>query len=104
MIDASSLTLPHLFVDESLTKDQQLKRKPVVLLSAKRISAKKFKWEFELPGNGQMHTKIEIQQDNSWKAPYMNVWVHHCGPLCAAQPDASGNSAEVSCVQGLCNG
>eukprot|EP00756_Hemistasia_phaeocysticola_P041604 Hpha_TRINITY_DN16926_c1_g1::TRINITY_DN16926_c1_g1_i1::g.52732::m.52732 len=103
-VDALSLQTPHLFIDESLTGDAQLKRKPIVMLTAKKVSNKKFKFVFELPSNGQMHTKIEIQQDNSWKAPYMNVYVDHCGPLCATQPDASGNAAEVSCVYGLCNG
>eukprot|EP01065_Artemidia_motanka_P051468 TRINITY_DN909_c0_g1_i1.p1 TRINITY_DN909_c0_g1~~TRINITY_DN909_c0_g1_i1.p1 ORF type:complete len:2968 (+),score=935.43 TRINITY_DN909_c0_g1_i1:79-8904(+) len=103
-IDSQTLKLPHMFIDSSLSEEEQLKRKPVVLTKASKVSSKKFKYTFELPTNGEMHTKIEIQQDKSWKAPYMNVYVTHCGPLCASQPDAQGVSSQVSCVQGLCAG
>eukprot|EP01062_Namystynia_karyoxenos_P018531 TRINITY_DN16912_c0_g1_i2.p1 TRINITY_DN16912_c0_g1~~TRINITY_DN16912_c0_g1_i2.p1 ORF type:complete len:2928 (+),score=961.31 TRINITY_DN16912_c0_g1_i2:96-8786(+) len=101
-IQATTLKVPYLFVDAGLSKEQQLKLKPVVLIEHHKASAKKFKFVFELPTNGEMHTRIEVQQDKSWKAPYMNVYVHHCGPLCAAQSNPAGTGAQTGCVQGLC--
>eukprot|EP01064_Diplonema_japonicum_P033174 TRINITY_DN647_c0_g1_i13.p1 TRINITY_DN647_c0_g1~~TRINITY_DN647_c0_g1_i13.p1 ORF type:complete len:2257 (+),score=636.78 TRINITY_DN647_c0_g1_i13:134-6772(+) len=58
-------------------------------------SKKRVTYTFELPNENDIHTRVKLAQDNSWRAPYMNIYVDHFGSthgvsgLCTGSCDSS---------------